>query len=148
MPRAAGPWRDALAAAVAGAPEELRALASEELHIGGFTNVRLEHPVLDLRPLEDDGLAERALLFFLAGALLQGAAVARVHVRNGARGKDLATLARRRLRPAVARVDDESVALLRYFDVYLRPSASLDEKAGGQLVRAVARALAAPAPGA
>jgi hypothetical protein len=134
-------WRAALAAVVAGAPDELRVLASTELHIGGFTSVRLEHPVLDLRAVADDVLAGRALAFFVAGALLSGASVARVHVRAGPPGALLARAARRSFRPALARVDDESVALLRYFDLYLQPADALDPAARGRLVRALERAL-------
>jgi len=136
------PWLDVLAALIAGAPGSLRVLASDELHIGGFTNVRLEHPVLDVRAVADAALAERALLFFLAGALVRGATLARVQVARGAHGAQLAALVRRQLRAAVARVDDENVSLLRYFDVYLRPAADVPQVAGARLVRLVAATLA------
>ena len=138
-------WRDALAAVVARAPEALRALASAELHIGGFTNVRLEHPLLDLRAVEDDGLAGRALAFFVAGALLAGAEVARVHARSGAQGTVLARSARRSFKAALARIDDENVGLLRYFDLYFHPATALDGHAAARLVRTVERALVAQA---
>ncbi|MBM4244948.1 MAG: hypothetical protein FJ148_14225, partial [Deltaproteobacteria bacterium] len=75
-------WRDALSDLVLRAPDELRRLASDELHIGGFTNVRLDHPVLDLREVVDDALGSGAVVFFAAAALLRGATVARVHVRR------------------------------------------------------------------
>lgn len=138
----ARPWRDALADLVAAAPCALRALASDELHIGGFTNVQLDHPVLDLRAVPEDRESERALAFFLAAALLHGATVARVHVARGDAGRRLARLARRRYGAVLERVDDESVALLRYFDAYLRPATAIDEAAGRTLARRVAAALA------
>lgn len=141
----AGAWRDALAALLARAPDELRGLASSELHIGGFTDVRLEHPLLDLRDVADDALATRALTFFVAGALLGGAAVARVHVASGVQGVALARAARRSFKAVLARVDDESIALLRYFDLYLHPSPALDEPAATRLLRAVERAVLTPA---
>ncbi|MBY0278093.1 hypothetical protein K2Z84_22390, partial [Candidatus Binatia bacterium] len=75
-------WRSALAAALARAPAAFRALASDELHIGGFTNVRLAHPVLDAREIADETRAADAVVFFVAGAVLQGATLARVHVRR------------------------------------------------------------------
>jgi hypothetical protein len=140
-------WRAALAAAVGRAPDELRALASDQLHIGGFTNVRLDHPVLDLRAVEDDALAARALAFFTAAALLRGATAARVHVRR----EDAGTLprrAKRELRGIVRRVDDENAALMRYFDLHLRAPAEVRADAGRRLARRVAEALADTAPGA
>lgn len=141
----AGAWREALAQLLARAPEELRGLASSELHIGGFTDVRLEHPLLDLRAVTDDVLATRALAFFVAGALLGGATVARVHVASGVQGVALARAARRAFKPVLARVDDESVALLRYFDLYLHDAPALDAAAASRLVRTVERAMQAPA---
>lgn len=139
-------WRDALATAVERAPATLRALASDELHIGGFTNVQLAHPVLDLRAVTDPALALQALTFFVVAAMLGGATVARVQVRR--EDADLARRAKRELRAALARVDDESVALLRYFDLYLQPIDALDDAAGRALVRRLERALDAPAHGA
>ncbi len=141
----AGVWREALAALLARAPDELRGLASSELHIGGFTDVRLEHPVLDLRGVADDALATRALAFFVAGSLLGGATIARVHVASGAQGVALARAAKRSFKPVLGRVDDESVALLRYFDLYLQDAPALDAAAAQRLVRAVERAVLAPA---
>ena len=135
-------WLDTLAALVAGAPETWRALASDELHIGGFTNVQLAHPVLDLRTVADEDASGRALTFFVAAALLQGATVARIHVARGADGVRLASLARRRFRAALARVDDESVALLRYFDLYLREASAITPAAGLRMTRLVGAALA------
>lgn len=134
-------WRDALAAVVARAPDALRALASAELYIGGFTNVRLEHPLLDLRAVAEDALAARALAFFVAGAVLAGAEVARVHAHSGAQGAALARRARRSFKAALVRIDDENVGLLRYFDLYFHPAAALDGRAGAGLVRTVERAL-------
>lgn len=138
-------WTDALASLVAGAPDALRRLASGELRIGGFTNVRLDHPVLDLRGTGADDAA-RALTFFLAAAVVHGARVARVHVDRGEQGPTLAGLARQRFKPALERVDDESVALLRYFDVYLKPAAEIGDAAGRRLVRVTAEALGASPP--
>lgn len=134
-------WRTTLAAVVARAPAELRARASSELHIGGFTNVRLEHPVLDLRGGVAEDLAARAVVFFVAAALLGAARVARVHVDTGAQGTTLARLARRSFKSLLLRVDDESVALVRYFDLYLQPNPTLAPDAAARLVRAVERAL-------
>lgn len=134
-------WRDALADLLRRAPDELRALASDELHIGGFTNVRLEHPVLDLRDAAGDVLAQRALAFFTAAALLHGATIARVHVRR----EDAASLprrARRDLRGVVTRIDDENVVLLRYFDLYLPSPDAVPPEAGARLAKLLARALA------
>lgn len=139
-------WRAPLAEAVAGAPEELRALASPELHIGGFTNVRLDHPVLDLRAVEDDAHAVRALAFFTAAALLRGATVARVHVRRDHAGS-LARRARRDLRGVLLHVDDENASLLRYFDLHLRPAAAVRAEAGRGLARLLVDALATAPPG-
>ena len=61
MTTADAAWRDGLAALLRGAPGEFRELASDALHIGGFTNVCFEHPVLDLRGVADDARADRAL---------------------------------------------------------------------------------------
>jgi hypothetical protein len=135
-------WLDTLAALVARAPEAWCALASDELHIGGFTNVQLAHPVLDLRTVADEDASSRALAFFVAAALLRGATVARIHVARGADGARLARLARRQFRAALERVDDESVALLRYFDVYLRDVATIEPAAGRRMARLLGAALA------
>jgi hypothetical protein len=135
-------WLAALAGAVAGAPEDLRALASAELHIGGFTNVQLEHPVLDLRAIDDAEASARALIFFLAAALLREARIARIHVASGSAGAALAKLARKHFRAALERVDDESVSLLRYFDLYLRPATDIEPAAGTRIARHVAGVLA------
>lgn len=140
-------WRDALGDLVRQAPDELRRLASDELHIGGFTNVRLAHPVLDLREVVDDTLGSGAVAFFTAAALLRGATVARVHVRR----EHAATLprrAKRDLRGVLARVDADSASLLLYFDLYLRPVAEVRADAGRRLVNLVATALTHAAPGA
>ena len=133
-------WRDTLAAALQRAPEELRALASDELHIGGFTNVQLEHPMLDLREVADEALAARALTFFAAAALLRGAALARVHVHREL-ADAVARHAKRELRGVVQRIDDANVSLLRYFDLYLQPLAEVADGAGTRLAKSVARAL-------
>lgn len=140
-------WRAALAETVGRAPDELRALASDELHVGGFTNVRLDHPVLDLREVADDALAARALVFFAAAALLRGATVARVHVRRADAGT-LPRRAKRDLRGVLLRVDDENASLMRYFDLHLRAPAAVRADAGRRLARLVAEALADAAPGA
>ena len=132
-------WREELAELVRRAPDELRALASDELHIGGFTNVRLEHPVLDLRDVADEALAARALAFFAAASVLRDAAVARVHVRRE-HASVLPRRAKSELRGLLARIDDENASLLRYFDLYLQPAASLSSEAGRRLVKLVAGA--------
>lgn len=140
MTTADAAWRDALTALLRRAPDEFRELASDALHIGGFTNVRLEHPVLDLRGVADEARADRALAFFAAAALLHGAAIARVHVRR----EDASALprrAKRALRGAITRIDDENAALLRYFDLYLLPLAEIAPDAGARLTKLVARAL-------
>ena len=133
-------WREALVELVRRAPEELRALASDELYIGGFTNVRLDHPVLDLREVADEASATRALAFFAAASVLRDATVARVHVRRE-HASVLPRRAKRDLRGVVARIDDENASLLRYFDLYLQPAASLSSDAGRRLVKLVAGAL-------
>jgi hypothetical protein len=137
-------WRDALAVALDRAPDELRALASDELHIGGFTNVRLAHPVLDLREIADEARAARALLFFAAAALLRGATLARVHVRRE-HATALPHHAKRELRGVAQRIDDDNAGLLRYFDLYLLPLAEVRDAAGTRLVASVARSFDAPA---
>jgi hypothetical protein len=119
----------------------MRARASAELHIGGFTNVQLAHPVLDAAGAPDDDTAARALLFFTAASLAHGAAIARVHCGRGPRGAMIAAFARRSFRGVVARIDDESLGLLAYFDLYLHPAAAVGPKVGARLVRSVARAL-------
>lgn len=133
-------WRDALADLLRRAPDEFRALASDKLHIGGFTNVRLDHPVLDLRDVADETRADGALAFFAAAALLHGATIGRVHVRR----EDASTSprrARRALRGVAARVDDDNASLLRYFDLYLLPMDEIAPDAGARLVKLLARAL-------
>jgi hypothetical protein len=137
-------WVDTLTALIADAPESLRELASDELHIGGFTNVQLAHPLLDLRGVGEAVERERALAFFLGAALLRGATVARVHAASGAEAARLARIARRRLAPALARVDDESTALLRYFDAYLVPAETIEAAAGKRLAGAVKTLLSRP----
>lgn len=142
MTTADSAWRDGLAAALERAPAALRALASHELHVGGFTNVRLEHPVLDLRGVADEARAADAIVFLTAGALLHGATLARVHLRRE-HAASLPARARRALRGVLLRVDDENVGLLRYFDLYLAPLAEIGDQAGARLRRAVERAVAA-----
>ncbi len=134
-------WREQLSAVVESAPAWMRERASAALHIGGFTNVRLEHPVLDVADSVDGADAVRAATFFLAAALLHGAALGRIHCGSGERARAIATAVRRALRGAVERVDDENAALLRYVDVYLRAPEALDDATGARLARAAARAL-------
>jgi hypothetical protein len=119
----------------------MRERASAELHVGGFTNIRLEHPVLDVASGLTDEDAVRAASFFLAAAVLHGAALGRIHCGSAARGRAVATAVRRALRGAIVRVDDENVALVRYLDVYLRSSDAVDDATGARLVRAAARAV-------
>ena len=69
------------------------------------------------------------------------AAVARVHVRRGAQASLLPQRARRELRGALLRVDDESVALLRYFDAYLLPLDDVSAASGRRLLAVLERAL-------
>lgn len=140
-PGARGAWREQLAAVVERAPSWMRERASAALHIGGFTNVRLEHPVLDVAHGVDDADAVRAATFFLAAALLHGAALGRIQCGSGERARALATAVRRALRGAVERVDDENAALLRYVDVFLRAPEALDDATGARLARAAARAV-------
>ena len=139
-------WPAELAAAVAGAPAWVRDLVSSDLHIGGFTNVRLDVPVLDAASAPGADRAEGALLFLAAGALLRAAPVARVHCGRGPLGATLAGAARRRLRGIVARVEDEDLALMRYFDLHLNELARVDATAGARLLRALRAALAAATP--
>jgi hypothetical protein len=136
-------WRTTAAELIGTAPDTLRALASDELHIGGHTNVQLAHPVLDLRAVDDDALATRALDFFVVASLLRGAELARVHVRRGVQATTLARRARRELRAAVTRVDDENLALLCYFDVYLQRADAVAASDGARLVALVERAVGA-----
>ena len=137
------PWLARLAALLPDAPEWMRALASAELHIGGFTNVQLDHPVLDATGAPDDEAAGRALLFFAGASLVHGAAIARVHCGRGPRGPHLARLARTELRGAVARVDDESLRLVGYFDLYFKPAAAIAPAVGTRIRRAVGQAVGA-----
>jgi hypothetical protein len=137
-------WLDDLTALLPAAPEWMRALASAELHIGGFTNVQLEHPVLDAAAAPDDDAAGRALLFFVGASLARGAAIARVQCGRGARGPHLAHLARTAMRGAIARIDDESLGLVHYFDLYLAPIASIGPRVGARIVRSVGDALGGP----
>ncbi|HEY8516016.1 MAG TPA: hypothetical protein VIS07_10930 [Candidatus Binatia bacterium] len=134
-------WREQLAALVERAPAWMRERASSALHIGGFTNVALEHPVLDAGANLDDDAAERVLVFFLAAAIVHGATLARVHCGSAARGRVLADAARRTLRGAATRIDDDNVALLRYFDVYLKPPSDLTPRTGERLRQAAQRAV-------
>lgn len=124
----------------------MRELASAELHIGGFTNVQLEHPVIDLSRVAEDEAASRGLVFFLAAALAAGAQVARVHAGRSPRAVALASLAKRQLRGAVARVDDDNLRLLRYFDVYLHPADVIRPATGERVVRLLGEALREPDP--
>jgi len=128
---------------VSSAPAWMRALASEELHIGGFTNVQLEHPVIDLSTVSEDRYAERALDFFLAACIARGATVGRVRCGRGARGRRLIARAASKFRPALARIDGDNVALMRYFDVYLKPGAGLTAAAGARIARTLESVLAA-----
>jgi len=140
--RDTGDWRRELGDLVQAAPNWMRDLASDELHIGGFTNVQLEHPVLDVSGLADDlDRAERALTFFLAACVARGAAVARVHAGSGARGRELIALASKSFKRAIARIDGDNVALVRYFDVYLRAADEIAPHSGMLLARHVRRAL-------
>ncbi|HYC22265.1 MAG TPA: hypothetical protein VEI94_06155 [Candidatus Bathyarchaeia archaeon] len=125
------------------APPWMRELASEELHIGGFTNVQLEHPVIDLSELSADRDAERALDFFLAACIERGAGAARVRCGRGARGRRLIARAASQFKPALVRIDGDNVALMRYFDVYLKAGADLTAAAGARIAATLENALAA-----
>jgi hypothetical protein len=121
----------------------MRDLASDELHVGGFTNVQLAHPVLDVSGLADDlERAERVLAFFLAACVARGAAVARVHTGSGARGRELIAHASKSFGRAITRIDGDNVALVRYFDLYLRAPEEIAPHSGMLLARHVRRALA------
>lgn len=137
-------WIGELARAVADAPAWMRALASRELHIGGFTQAELPYPVLDAAGAPDDAAAERLLLFFVAASALDGAAIARVQCGRGARGGALARTSRRALRGVVARVDDENLALMRYFDLHLVEPAKIAAASGRRFARSVANAVRDP----
>jgi hypothetical protein len=139
-------WRAALADLAGVAPPWMRALASDELHIGGFTNVQLAHPVIDLRSLADEERVLRAAAWFCGAAIAAGASVARFHCGATA-GRAVAAHVRRRFGGALSRVDDESVALLRYFDVYLKPSEQISDAAGSRALAATRHALADVAQG-
>jgi hypothetical protein len=128
---------------VTAAPAWMRALASEELHIGGFTNVQLEHPVIDLSTVSEDRDAERALDFFLGACIARAASVGRVHCGRGQRGRTLIARAASSFKPALVRIDGDNVALMRYFDVYLKPSADLTAAAGARIAGTLESALAA-----
>lgn len=127
-------WRARVDALLAAAPEEMRALASAELHIGGMVNVRLAHPVLDVTGAAD---AEAAVVFFVAACVVHDVVLGRVMCAS----RSLATVVRERLGDVVERVDDECAALMGYFDVYLRRLAA-DDPAGETLADALAVALA------
>lgn len=132
-------WRDAAGALASKAPEWMRARASAELHIGGFTQARLETPVLDVADL-DDAAASTAITFFLIVAAAGGAAVARVQCKRGAESALVAS-ARANCGPAIRHVDDENAALMRYFDVFLTPPSAIDAPDGARLVAALESAL-------
>jgi len=140
-------WRAALGDLARAAPPWMRALASEELHIGGFTNVQLAHPVIDLRPLSNEERALRAAAWFCGASIAAGASVARFHCGAAATGPTVAAHVRRRFSGALSRVDDESVALLRYFDVYLKPTEEISDAAGSRALAAMRHALADVARG-
>jgi hypothetical protein len=121
----------------------MRELASEELHIGGFTNVQLEHPVIDLSELAADRDAERALDFFLAACIERGATAARVRCGRGERGRRLIARVASQFKPVLGRIDGDNVALMRYFDVYLKAGADLTAAAGARIAATLESALAA-----
>ena len=124
----------------------MRELASEELHIGGFTDVQLEHPVVDVAPLaEAPERSQAAVVFFLCACMLRGATIARVHVASSAQGRALIDTMRRAGRGAIARIDGENVALMRYFDLYLKPLDELSQRSAATLARTLERALSADA---
>lgn len=130
-------WRERVRSLALAAPSWMRERASDQLHIGGFTQVQLETPVLEVSDVPDPDEASRAMTFFVVTAVASGATVARVQCGRGPEAARLASAARETLGPALDRVDDENVFLMRYFDVYLNASAA----DGEELVRRLSHAL-------
>jgi hypothetical protein len=135
-------WRAALVELAGSAPSWMRALASPELHIGGFTDVQLAYPMIDLRSLDDDGTTLRAAVWFCAAVIARGALVARLHCGRAARGSAMAARLRRDFRGSLVRIDDEGLALLRYFDIYPKANEEISDAAGQRALAAMRRALA------
>lgn len=133
-------WSETVRTLAADAPEWMRERASAELHIGGFTQAQLDTPVLDLLGLDDVEAAARTTVFFLIVAAASGASVARVQCDARSAG-GLVKAARNTAADAIARIDDENVSLMRYFDVFLEPADSLSNDAGARLIDALKAAL-------
>lgn len=137
----AADWTDSVRALAPSAPEWMRARASAELHIGGFTQAQLDTPVLDVADLGDPQ-ATAAVVFFLVVAAASEAPVARIQCTREAAAA-LADAVRDRVGPAIERVDDENVMLMRYFDVFLNPPSSISIDDGARLVAALEDTLSA-----
>lgn len=133
-------WAAAIRARAAEAPAWMRERASAELHIGGFTQARLETPVLDACGLDEPSGGD-VVVFFLVAASAAAAPVARIQC-SASQIDSLTAAARDRVATAIERVDDANARLMRYFDVYLRPPASIAEADAGRLRRALEDALA------
>jgi hypothetical protein len=134
-------WLDRVSTLVEQAPQWLCDLASDELHIGGFTQAQLAHPVIDVARLGGDAEAEQAVIFFVAACLAADVRAGRVQCGRGPRGTALIGFARRNLRSAIERIDGENVALLRYFDVYLKAAGEIGQTAGLKIAHSLAAAL-------
>jgi len=124
------------------APDWMRKRASPELYIGGFTQARLDTPVLEAAGLPDVDQAARAVVFFVVTALAGGAAVARVQCGDAADPALLARAARDALGSALVRIDDENVALMRYFDLFLAPAKALPPAERRHMLKALEHATA------
>jgi len=134
-------WIDRVYELAETAPQWMRERASAELHIGGFTQARLETPVLEISDLEDVEEAAHALIFFLAVAAASGSTLARVRCGRGKAAERLVQEARSTLGGALDRMEDENVSLMRYFDVFLRPADTLSAREGTHVADALCEAL-------
>ena len=130
-------WVETIHGTAERAPDWMRACASTELHIGGFTQAQLDTPVLDLASIAEPEHVTRALTFFLIVALAAGASVARVQCATH-RGDELAREAEQILGDACARLDAENVRLMRYFDVFFPSSSAIPDAHGQALADALA----------
>ncbi len=133
-------WADAVRALADRAPPWMHERASAELHIGGFTQTRLETPVLQMSDLDDPDAARRTTVFFLAVALASGAAVARVQCARET-APNLIGTTRDALGDTVDHIDDENVSLMRYFDVFFKPAADVSSADGMSVADALRRVL-------
>lgn len=132
-------WIDSVRALADRAPKWMRERASAELHIGGFTQAQLATPVLDVSDLDDTAAARKAVVFFLVVAAAAEAQVARI-LCDRSSAPALTSAAATLAGHAIERIDDENAALMRYFDVFLRPPTVITEEAGLELVEALEEA--------